>query len=370
MHVNLNFFSWIIYLTVAAFFIGISALTLRNWIRHEFVSYEFPVIVLLSSLCLLAIVFAGILRFGNVSGYILSEIGFVSMPVLFMLFSDGNRKASMKVCAAVLSISFIYVFVCIALPLPSDAEVGIGEMLAVITLLISILTVAGRIKKMIADMRQWMYRPNISGSIGDMVNFLYLLLLLIFQSAGIMAGRGTCPVCRVFIAQCLVLMLGLYSGICIRLSTGKIFIVLDAKEEELREMMQVYSADAVEVSGGDVCYKVVFDRLVEYFDKERPFLDGNLNIAEVSRKLLTNKAYLSRAINKYTGRNFCQYVNYYRIRHSVQLFSADPSLRIADLAARSGFHSLATFGMAFRLYMNDSPGEWCRKNREIMMKKP
>ena len=80
--------------------------------------------------------------------------------------------------------------------------------------------------------------------------------------------------------------------------------------------------------------------------------------------LYTNKVYVSRAINDHTGKNFCQYVNYHRIMYSVSAFRENPHLRISELAEMSGFHTIVSYNMAFRLVMNDSPGEWCKKIRQ------
>lgn len=109
--------------------------------------------------------------------------------------------------------------------------------------------------------------------------------------------------------------------------------------------------------------KELYDRISVLFEKEMPYLDGDLTISDVARELYTNKAYISRAVNEFTGKNFCQYVNHYRIMHSVKLFRENPYLRVSELAEMSGFHTQVSFNMAFRLVMEESPGEWCRKVR-------
>lgn len=371
MYLDLNFFSCLTYVIIAIFFISVFAVTVQKWIRNEFISMEFPLAVSASSVCIFTLVVSDVVRFGNVSGYILSDIGFAAMPMFVLLVSDGGKVLLRNASVAILSISFVYVAFHVVFPPSSYAALDKGGLLTVVAIFISILVIAEGIRGRIADMRTLINHSSLYSGIEDMVNLVYLLILLMCQVTGAIVGSGTDVVCRILTVQCLVLMLGLYACVYWRLLTGRVFLLFKSKDTELREVMQACTADLLNAAPKeDICYKIVFDRLVEYFDKEKPFLDGNLNIADVSRTLLTNKAYLSRAINKYTGRNFCQYVNYYRIKHSVQLFSTDPNLKIADLASRSGFHSLVTFGMAFRLYMNVSPGEWCRKNREIMLKKP
>lgn len=109
---------------------------------------------------------------------------------------------------------------------------------------------------------------------------------------------------------------------------------------------------------------ILFGRIAELFDSRKPYLDDKITIGKVANMLYTNKVYVSRAINDHTGKNFCQYVNYHRIMYSVSAFRENPHLRISELAEMSGFHTIVSYNMAFRLVMNDSPGEWCKKIRQ------
>lgn len=117
----------------------------------------------------------------------------------------------------------------------------------------------------------------------------------------------------------------------------------------------------------DDTINTVYSRLEEYFRTEKPYLDGNLTVEAVARRLFTNKLYVSKAVRKYSGLNFCQYVNRHRILYSMELFSRDPSLRMNELATMSGFNAVASFNISFRAFMNESPGDWSRKYRESIM---
>lgn len=108
---------------------------------------------------------------------------------------------------------------------------------------------------------------------------------------------------------------------------------------------------------------LIYRRIEEYFKNEQPFLDPNITISDVSRTLFTNRSYVSRSIRKYADKNFCQYVNYHRIKYCVDILSSDTSLKVIELAHLSGFNSLATFNISFRTYMSQSAGEWLRRNR-------
>ena len=118
-----------------------------------------------------------------------------------------------------------------------------------------------------------------------------------------------------------------------------------------------------ESPGSAVLYKNIYDRIQEYFTEDKPYLNNNLTINDVVEVVFSNKLYISRAISQFTGRNFCQFVNYYRVVHAIELFRNNTSLKVTELATLSGFNTSVSFGMAFRLYMGEKPGDWCRKER-------
>lgn len=119
----------------------------------------------------------------------------------------------------------------------------------------------------------------------------------------------------------------------------------------------------------EATYRQLYDRIVEYFERDKPFLDNNLTINDVVKVVFSNKVYISRAISQFTGRNFCQFVNYYRISYSKDCFRENPELKITEMAEMSGFNSVVTYNMAFRLFMNENPSDWCRKERQKIRKK-
>lgn len=105
----------------------------------------------------------------------------------------------------------------------------------------------------------------------------------------------------------------------------------------------------------------IYDKLLKYFERDKPYLDAELSISDVAKALLTNKMYVAKAIKTFARTNYPQFVNSYRIRHAIQTFEKDTSLRVGELAFRSGFNSAASFNIAFKANMNMTPGEWCRR---------
>ena len=159
-------------------------------------------------------------------------------------------------------------------------------------------------------------------------------------------------------------------ALAIRIRKSSVFVILGNLERKIVESMKISQVDfAGETPGSDQLYKNIYERLLRYFDMHKPYLNNELTINDIVEVVFTNKLYISRAINHCTGRNFCQFVNYYRVTHAVALFREDPQLKVIELTNRSGFNSTTSFSAAFKLYMGEKPGDWCRKERARLSKK-
>lgn len=116
----------------------------------------------------------------------------------------------------------------------------------------------------------------------------------------------------------------------------------------------------------------LYDRCCRYMIERKPFLVESFSLQDLANVLHTNRAYLSQAINRFSGKNFRAYVNYYRVMYAMDLFKDNLSLRITDLTELSGFHSLTSFYKSFKGVMGEPPSHWCarlRRERRRKMKK-
>ena len=105
------------------------------------------------------------------------------------------------------------------------------------------------------------------------------------------------------------------------------------------------------------------NRLIDLFDNQKIYLNPELRIVDVAKMLNSNKTAVSRAVNHIYKMNFSQTVNWYRIRHAIEVFSSNPDISIKELAARSGYQSMTTFNSAFSRHTGHTPAEWCRLRR-------
>ena len=107
----------------------------------------------------------------------------------------------------------------------------------------------------------------------------------------------------------------------------------------------------------------LYDRCCRYMTEHKPFLVESFSLQDLSNALHTNRAYLSQAINRFSGKNFRAYVNYYRIIYAMDLFKVNMSLRVTDLTELSGFHSITSFYKSFKGITGEPPSHWCSRLR-------
>lgn len=131
------------------------------------------------------------------------------------------------------------------------------------------------------------------------------------------------------------------------------------------------TADAVPAPTGSVGRRgyEVYQRVVRYMEEKRPYLDETLSLEQLSKAIYSNKVYVSKNINYYSGRNFRQFVNEYRIRYAIELMKADPHLRMEEVSMMSGFHSTVSFNMAFRLFEGKTPTQWLEEYMDSLRRR-
>ena len=221
------------------------------------------------------------------------------------------------------------------------------------------------------DVKSVMKSGNSWSFVNLCVDFIYVLspmmvLILLYML------QTTFPAVFIYaLPASAVLLILEVIAVAVRISYDSAFVILHEHERVIVESMKIAHMDVPSSSDpkGDSMYKELYDRVVLYFDLSKPYLDGNLTINDVVKEVYSNKVYISKAIFHYTGRNFRQFVNYYRVIYSMDLFRANLEFKVAELAEKSGFNTMVSYTMAFRLFMNETPSEWCRRERAKILKK-
>ena len=292
-------------------------------------------------------------------------ISLISLSVLTNTFIDTSCKKKIVLAALVVSVllSLYYMLCAVGVYTPLEPRVtgGISLVLAGIWVFIYVWAVVLRLW----NIRALMQSASVWTLLCVSMDSLYAIVLVFLTGLFAALSPSVCACAVVFVLVALMLV-----ALSVKIASDSVFAVFQKHERRIVESMRISPTESATVSSGqDNMYEELFDRVQTYFDEEKPFLNGNLTINDVVARVFSNKVYISRAICQCTGRNFCQYVNYHRVMYSMECFRKNPELKISELWPLCGFNTIVSFNMAFRLFMNENPSEWCRKEKVRLSKK-
>ena len=106
-------------------------------------------------------------------------------------------------------------------------------------------------------------------------------------------------------------------------------------------------------------------QLTVLMEEEKIFKDQSLSLSKLAEKIGVISNYLSQVINERIGRNFYDYINYYRTEEFKYLVAKpeNKKLTILALALDSGFASKGAFNKAFRKFAGQTPSEYVKSIR-------
>jgi AraC-like DNA-binding protein len=102
--------------------------------------------------------------------------------------------------------------------------------------------------------------------------------------------------------------------------------------------------------------QMIIARLDSYMMEHKPFLDPDLTLSRLSRKLLVPAKQLSAAINRVKGENVSRYINRQRIDVATHKLEAGQSVTSAMF--ESGFNTKSNFNREFLRVKNMPPSQW------------
>lgn len=105
---------------------------------------------------------------------------------------------------------------------------------------------------------------------------------------------------------------------------------------------------------------ILLDRL-EKLESKNFFLDPNISIQTLAKKLDSNSKYVSDVINTYKKKNFTAYINEMRIQYIKQKLNNElvyRTYKIKYLAEESGFSSHSVFSSVFKSIEGISPAQY------------
>ncbi|MBO1040212.1 helix-turn-helix domain-containing protein [Brucella pituitosa] len=91
--------------------------------------------------------------------------------------------------------------------------------------------------------------------------------------------------------------------------------------------------------------------------QNRLYLDENLTLIRLARKVGLPARQISSSINRITGKNVSQYINDYRITEACRLLQ-ETTLPVTTIMFESGFQTKSNFNREFRRVTSLSPATW------------
>ncbi len=258
------------------------------------------------------------------------------------------------------SISFVLPFVLLAVCILFSI-VHMKQYLTVILIAFIAFDMIVRMRAKFSKVRDLFKSNEVWNNVLDYVNLFNAFLVIMLVSLNFTHPFAKCMVILVQVA--------LVPIVFFQKINGKTVILRNRKEKLIKSIANANLRDPKDYDDSSENRRMgaLYKMATEYMENKRPYLDDKFSLESFSRMLFTNKVYLSRTVNVLSGRNFRQFVNHYRVRYSTDLFKQDPRLKVEELAMMSGFHTVVSYNMAFRLFMDETPSEWMRRYRSTLL---
>jgi AraC-like DNA-binding protein len=106
--------------------------------------------------------------------------------------------------------------------------------------------------------------------------------------------------------------------------------------------------------------KAYWHRLQAYMEESEPFLDNELRVADLAKRTAIPASHLSQTINQHAGKNFFEFVSYYRVERAKTLL-ATSSVTMSEVAMSAGFNSQSAFYRQFKKATGLAPKQYQRQ---------
>nr|NQU90518.1 helix-turn-helix transcriptional regulator [Bacteroidota bacterium] len=106
--------------------------------------------------------------------------------------------------------------------------------------------------------------------------------------------------------------------------------------------------------------KEIFKILLTEFTDRKVFTDTELTVTKLAKCIYTQPYKLSKAINEQSGRNFSDFINYYRVEEAKRMLKHKKFInyKITAIAYDCGFNSFSAFSAAFKKFTGLTPSRY------------
>jgi AraC-like DNA-binding protein len=181
---------------------------------------------------------------------------------------------------------------------------------------------------------------------------LYLFYLIVCGNVCLILAMAACRTLDFFPGLYVLWMLQIASILSITFLTlhaPETFRLIRAAARTIRCERSSLSPEVVGATVG---------RLGALMEDERLYLNSELSLDDLARRVSLSTHQLSELINIHLGNNFASYVNSFRIERAKELLSGSPEMTVIEVAYGSGFNSKSAFNATFRNLTGKTPTEY------------
>lgn len=140
-----------------------------------------------------------------------------------------------------------------------------------------------------------------------------------------------------------------------------IFGFYGLKQQEIFKRIPIENGNSKQQNSilNETASENVKTKILNYFHKEKPYLNPDLNMTLLSETLKIPKHHLTEVLNGKLGKNFFQFVNEYRIEAvKKELSNPKNPYSIEAIGYECGFNSKSTFFSVFKNITGQTPMEY------------
>ncbi|MEM8889543.1 MAG: helix-turn-helix domain-containing protein [Bacteroidota bacterium] len=104
--------------------------------------------------------------------------------------------------------------------------------------------------------------------------------------------------------------------------------------------------------------RAISHQLQDIIENEQLFLDSNLSLQKLSKRLQVSTVKISQTLNEYSNTTFNDYINGYRIAEAKEMIKNGSPLTLEAISMDCGFNSKSTFYSAFRKQTGMTPSKF------------
>jgi len=107
----------------------------------------------------------------------------------------------------------------------------------------------------------------------------------------------------------------------------------------------------------------IAEKLKNFMEKEKPFLEPEITLQEISDRIEINPRYVSQVINERFNKNFFEFVNYYRVEEAKTQLVTNGGLEktVLEILYECGFNSKSVFNTFFKKSTGLTPSQYRKR---------